>query len=122
MGHWPCMHVLGQQGKRQAYMRGAGIRVPDSAFIRAVCRAHGGAIALTSANLSGAHSPTCVEDFRALWPECAGVFDAGRVGDDRSGSTIVDLSVPGEFGVLRAGCVLEHVKGVLHVHGLRERM
>ncbi len=116
------MLVLQQQGKRHVFMRGAGIRVPDSAFIRAVCAAHGGAVALTSANLSGAHSPTCAEDFRELWPECAGVFDAGRVGDDRSGSTIVDLSAPGEFRLLRPGCALERVRGVLHAHGLRERM
>jgi tRNA A37 threonylcarbamoyladenosine synthetase subunit TsaC/SUA5/YrdC len=47
----------------------AGIRVPDSEFIRAVARAHGGALALTSANVSGGISTLAVEEFRELWPE-----------------------------------------------------
>ena len=100
----------------------AGIRVPDSPFIRAVCRAHGGAVALTSANLSGAASPTNVADFQELWGACAGVFDAGRVGHDRSGSTIVDLSAPGQFAVVRPGCALECARSVLLAQGLTERM
>lgn len=81
----------------------AGIRVPDSAFIRAVCREHGGAVALTSANISGATSPTSTHDFEELWPQCAAVFDGGVVGADRAGSTVVDLSVANEFRILREG-------------------
>jgi 2',5'-phosphodiesterase len=100
----------------------AGLRVPDSAFIRAACRRHGGAVALTSANLSGSESPTRTGDFRGLWPECAGVFDAGEVGTDRSGSTIVDLAAAGRFRVLRRGCAHEGVRRVLQRHGLTEQL
>ena len=35
----------------------AGVRVPDHGFTREVCRRAGGALALTSANLSGSTSP-----------------------------------------------------------------
>ena len=41
----------------------AGVRVPDSAFIRAVCRQHAGALALTSANISQGLSPQSVAEF-----------------------------------------------------------
>ena len=44
----------------------AGIRVPDHAFVRDVCRRAGGAIALTSANLSGQTSPLEVEETRQV--------------------------------------------------------
>ena len=56
-----------------------GVRVPDSEFIRAVARAYGHAIALTSANPSGKPSTLAVEEFEHLWSECAGVFDADDV-------------------------------------------
>jgi 2',5'-phosphodiesterase len=87
--------------------------VPDSAFIRSVCRRHGGAIALTSANISGAASPTSAQDFRELWHRCAAVFDGGPLGADRSGSTIVDLSAAGRFRIVRTGSAPELVRSVL---------
>ena len=85
-----------------------GIRVPDSGFIREVCRRHGGALALTSANLSGAASPLDTSEFRHLWPRCAAVFDGGRIDAGRSGSTVLDLSAPGVFRIARSGAD-EHV-------------
>lgn len=42
-----------------------GLRVPDCAFIRAVCRAAGRALALTSANRSGA--PSTVDVWEPVW-------------------------------------------------------
>ena len=42
-----------------------GLRVPDCAFIRAVCRAAGTALALTSANRSGA--PSTVDVWEPVW-------------------------------------------------------
>ena len=45
----------------------AGIRVPDSAFIRSIARAYGGALALTSANVSGGLSTLAVNEFAELW-------------------------------------------------------
>ena len=70
-----------------------GVRVPGSDFVREVCRAHGGAIALTSANRSGEASTTSATEFEALWGECDEVFDGGTIDTGRLGSTIVDLSL-----------------------------
>jgi len=81
-----------------------GIRVPEHDFVREVCRAHGGAIALTSANRSGETSTTAVEEFAELWDACAEVFDGGVIPAKRLGSTIVDLSSrANEFAIVRAG-------------------
>jgi tRNA threonylcarbamoyl adenosine modification protein (Sua5/YciO/YrdC/YwlC family) len=95
-----------------------GVRVPDSEFIRAVARAYGHAIALTSANPSGKPSTLAVEEFEHLWSECACVFDGGRIAATRAGSTIVDLSVPGEFSVRRAGEACEAIQETLRRHGI----
>lgn len=40
-----------------------GVRVPNSAFIRAVARQHRSALALTSANVSGCLSSIAVDEF-----------------------------------------------------------
>lgn len=80
-----------------------GVRVPDSEFIRALARAHGGPIALTSANESGRppalEAAECYEGSgngngnNGIAGECAAVVDGGRVpASGREGSTIVDLS------------------------------
>ena len=87
--------------------------MPDSEFIRSVCRAHGGAIVLTSANISGGESPTDITDFQELWPLCAAIFDSGRLGRDRAGSTIIDLSVAGSFRIMREGSEPDGVRNVL---------
>ena len=81
-----------------------GIRVPAHDFVREVCRAHGGAIALTSANRSGETSTTAVEEFAELWDACDEVFDGGAIPAKRLGSTIVDLSSrANDFAIVRAG-------------------
>ena len=81
-----------------------GIRVPAHDFVREVCRAHGGAIALTSANRSGETSATAAEEFAELWDACDEVFDGGAIPAKRLGSTIVDLSSrANEFAIVRAG-------------------
>lgn len=41
-----------------------GIRIPDAPFIRAVCRQHRSALALTSANVSGGLSSVEVAEFQ----------------------------------------------------------
>ena len=81
-----------------------GIRVPAHDFVREVCRAHGGAIALTSANRSGETSATAAEEFAELWDACDEVFDGGAIPAKRLGSTIVDLSSrANDFAIVRAG-------------------
>ena len=77
---------------------------------------------LTSANISGGNSPTNVADFTELWPLCAAVFDAGALGVDRAGSTIVDLSQAGSFRVVREGSEPSSVRHVLSdQYGLTEQ-
>jgi 2',5'-phosphodiesterase len=80
-----------------------GIRIPDQQFLRAVCRQHGGALALTSANVSGGRSSLDIHEFSELWSECSIVFDGGKLKASRSGSTIIDLTKVGEYDIHRAG-------------------
>ena len=99
-----------------------GIRIPDNAFCRGIGRA-AGAVALTSANLSGHHSTIAVEEFRDLWDQCDAVFDGGRLGDGRSGSTIIDLTraVAGEFRFVRVGSDVDSLRALLvDKYGLTE--
>lgn len=79
------------------------MRIPDAPFIRAVCRQHRGALALTSANVSGAMSSVAVGEFAELWPACSLVFDGGQLDAGRSGSTVIDLCTPGQFEIVRRG-------------------
>ena len=96
--------------------------MPDSEFIRSVCLAHGGAIVLTSANISGGESPTDIGDFQELWSSCAAIFDSGRLGRDRAGSTIIDLSVAGSFRIVREGSEPDSVRNILaREFGMAER-
>ncbi len=111
-----CTHL----SKSKSLVCCSGVRIPDSDFIRGVCRDHGGAIALTSANISGAASPLCVNDFAHLWPLCAAVFNGMRIQADRAGSTIVDLSVVGAFKIVRPGVSLAVVQSLLQSNGLRQ--
>jgi len=92
-----CLHF-------NAHAISAGIRVPANGFIRDVCRLHGGALALSSANISGGRSPIDVSELRELWPQCTAVFDGGTLrGGGRHGSTIIDLSERGCFRIVRRG-------------------
>ena len=96
-----------------------GIRIPDSEFIRGVSRSFGGALALTSANISSHLSTIRVEEFEHLWPQCGYVFNAGVLPGGRSGSTIVDLTQKGSYKVIRSGSVLQETIQVLDKFGLR---
>ncbi|WOL15029.1 hypothetical protein Cni_G23810 [Canna indica] len=82
-----------------------GVRVPDFNFIRAISRGCRSALALTSANLSGQPSSVSIKEFENLWQHCAYVYDGGILPSGRAGSTVVDLTKPGLFKVLRPGSV-----------------
>jgi len=142
-----------------------GIRIPDHAFIRALCIACDSPLALTSANASAAMSTLKVEEFKYLWPKIDLVIDGGLIEGDkpkgrenvisdddseaspfkkqkkelseasssnstsshskplsREGSTIVDLSKPGRYKILREGSALESTMTILHRHGLEEEI
>lgn len=100
-----------------------GIRIPDHAFMQDLAQVFGGPLALTSANLSSQSSSLNVEEFQDLWPHLSLIIDGGPIGDGQSpecrlGSTVVDLSVPGKFGIIRPGCALESTSAILQEYGL----
>ncbi|KAG2673896.1 hypothetical protein I3843_13G097800 [Carya illinoinensis] len=97
-----------------------GVRVPDCNFIRVVARGSGSALALTSANLSGQPSSVCIKDFENQWQHCALVYDGGVLPSGRAGSTIVDLTGPGKFKILRPGSAKDETIGILESHSLLE--
>lgn len=80
-----------------------GIRIPKNTFIQKLTSALDVPLALTSANESNKTSTVTVNEFSALWNQLGAIFDGGKIGDDRAGSTIVDLSVPGKYEIVRQG-------------------
>ncbi|XP_072275598.1 threonylcarbamoyl-AMP synthase [Pyxicephalus adspersus] len=101
-----------------------GVRIPDHAFIRQLAQICSEPLALTSANISTQQSTLTIEEFRDLWPMLSLVVDGGPIGEVQSpecrlGSTVVDLSVPGKFTVIRRGCALTRTVEILqNKHGL----
>mmetsp|Transcript_9356 Transcript_9356/g.28148 ORF Transcript_9356/g.28148 Transcript_9356/m.28148 type:complete len:1012 (-) Transcript_9356:263-3298(-) len=99
-----------------------GIRIPNHGFVRDLCRGVGGALALTSANPSGAPSALEVTDFQQLWPSCSAVFDGGPIPTSaRDGSCIVDLTDPKVFRILREGNERAYCNAIdmLKLHGMQ---
>lgn len=104
-----------------------GVRVPNHNFIVMVARMVG-PLALTSANRSGETSPLMAEDFKELWPELDCVFDCGLLqkqlddnlsNNQRLGSTVVDLTQPNVYNIVREGCALNRTINLLHRFGYR---
>ncbi|XP_053942700.1 threonylcarbamoyl-AMP synthase isoform X2 [Cuculus canorus] len=57
-------------------------------------------------------------EFQDLWPHLSLIIDGGPIGDVQSpecrlGSTVVDLSVPGKFIIIRPGCALTSTVEIL---------
>ena len=101
-----------------------GIRIPDHEFIRSLCKKVGMPLALTSANLSNGPSALCPEEFKNIWPYLSAVFHNGPIGDSaalRAGSTIVDLTTPGRYSILRSGSALAATSALLKKFGLEEK-
>ncbi|KAJ1424357.1 YrdC-like domain [Sesbania bispinosa] len=97
-----------------------GVRVPDCNFIRIIARGSGTALALTSANLSGQPSSVCIKDFEKLWEHCAFVYDGGLLPTGRAGSTVVDLTTPYKYKILRPGSAKEETVAILEKHSFVE--
>lgn len=99
-----------------------GIRVPNSKFIRSVAKMIG-PIALTSANVSNEPSSLHPDEFSALWPELDGIFvmpnTTKKTDTRRVGSTVVDLSQPGCYEIVRHGIAASIISGILKKTGLR---
>ncbi|KAG4167983.1 hypothetical protein ERO13_A13G230400v2 [Gossypium hirsutum] len=98
-----------------------GVRVPDSDFIRIIARGSGSALALTSANLSGQPSSVSIKDFENLWEHCAYVYEGGVLPAGRAGSTVVDLTKPGKYRILRPGSAKEETVAILENYSLLEK-
>lgn len=102
-----------------------GIRIPDYEFIQKVSAAFVAPIALTSANRSGDKSTLDVSEFSELWPKLGVVINGGHLGDvnnenkQRSASTVIDLSMPGFYEIIRNGIAVEHTLNVMHEFDLR---
>lgn len=62
-------------------------------------------------------SPTTPQQ---LWPLCEAVYDGGVLGTDRTGSTVVDLTRPGTFSIIRRGAGVEAVCDTLRAFQLVE--
>lgn len=98
-----------------------GIRIPDYSFITSVANALNCPIALTSANLSNDPSSVKITEFRSLWPFLSAVFDGGILGfgdSNRGASTVVDLSKPGKYVVMREGIACNNTVSILESYGL----
>ncbi|XP_073813455.1 threonyl-carbamoyl synthesis 1 [Musca autumnalis] len=99
-----------------------GIRIPNFKFIQELCNIYNEQpLALTSANRSSEKSSLNIEEFESLWPSLGGIFDSGTVGlsdESRSASTVVDLSAPGIYKIVREGVALKYTLDVLNEHGL----
>lgn len=92
------------------------VRVPDCDFIREVCRQFGGALALTSANISSTRSSLKVEEFSDLWSEVDRIYDGGDLSvfdPNRLGSTVVVLAQKNKYHLRRKGCASSLVEQVL---------
>lgn len=101
-----------------------GIRIPAFDFIRDLSRSFKQPIALTSANRSSEKSTLHVEEFRELWPELGIVIDGGQLGlteSQRSASTVVDLSQPGQYNIIREGVAAENTRRIVEEFGIRKR-
>lgn len=89
-----------------------GVRIPENDFIISLCSKLDHPIALTSANVSGNKDSINVDEFKELWPYLSCVFDDGPLAV-RAPSTVVDLSEPLKYRIIREGAGLDFVKKIL---------
>lgn len=102
-----------------------GIRIPNSEFVRKLVKSVNQPIALTSANESNKPSSLHPIEFEELWPKIDGIFfnETKSVDDPkiwRKGSTVVDLSVKGQFQIIRIGIGSTETLKLLRNFKLRE--
>lgn len=94
-----------------------GIRIPKCEFINSMTKVFDMPVALTSANFSNEPSTLCVKEFEHLYEHLGAVFDGGVLSqgleENRTGSTVIDLSETGYFNIIRKGISYERVKNIL---------
>lgn len=100
-----------------------GIRIPDHSFINRVTKLFDLPVALTSANFSSEPSTLSVNEFEHLFEHLGAVFDGGLLNQgldqNRTGSTVIDLSKPGYYDVIRRGYSYEKVIEIVETYGLK---
>uniref|UniRef100_A0A182M6Q1 DNA-directed RNA polymerase III subunit RPC10 n=2 Tax=Anopheles culicifacies TaxID=139723 RepID=A0A182M6Q1_9DIPT len=99
-----------------------GIRITKHPFIQEVCRQFGLPIALTSANKSASRSTLQVHEFEDLWPQLGAVFDGGHLGlseKQRAASTVIDLSTPEYYKIIRYGVSVETIIKTVEKYNIR---
>lgn len=99
-----------------------GVRIPNYDFIRAIARGSGSALALTSANISGQPSSVSINDFEDLWQYCEYIYDGGFLPCGRAGSTVIDLTKPRTYKILRPGSAKEETISILQSFSLEETL
>lgn len=104
-----------------------GIRIPDHHFIRQLADLNNGPVALTSANFSNDPSTLEVTEFKTMWPFLQHIFDGGRLSTcqesevaARAGSTVIDLSIPGSFRIIRNGSAYSKCFNILKSHSFNQ--
>lgn len=99
-----------------------GIRIPDYNFMNKVTTIFDMPVALTSANFSHEPSTLSVKEFEHLFGQLGAVFDGGVLSQgldqNRTGSTVVDLSQVGYFKIIRRGISYEKIVNILESQGL----
>lgn len=108
-----------------------GIRIPSYPFISQLIHELGGEpLALTSANKSSEPSCLSTEEFSSLWAELDAIYDGSQLLNNdqlkdclemdkqKIGSTVVDLTYPGHYLILREGCALSRYTRILEDFGL----
>lgn len=102
-----------------------GIRVTDSKFVRSLAKVLNEPLALTSANSSNEPSSLTTEEFSHLWDKIDGIFytipSKKKLEEiNRVGSTIIDLTVPYEYKVIRHGIKAAAIRGILGRYGYKQ--
>ncbi|WJX51426.1 hypothetical protein P8452_37626 [Trifolium repens] len=60
------------------------------------------------------------DNFEKLWEHCASVYDGGTLPSVRAGSTVVDLTTPYKYKILRPGSAKEETVAILEKHSFVE--
>lgn len=100
-----------------------GIRIPNHNFMNKVTKLFDRPVALTSANFSNEPSTLSVKEFEHLYSNLGAVFDGGVLShgleQNRTGSTVIDLSKVGHYNIIRRGISYDRIIRILHSHGLK---
>ncbi|XP_059048183.1 threonylcarbamoyl-AMP synthase [Achroia grisella] len=99
-----------------------GIRIPNHSFMNKVTEAFNMPVALTSANFSNEPSTLSIKEFEHLYSHLGAVFDGGVLSrgldQNRTGSTVIDLSKVGYYNIIRRGISYERIIRILENQGL----